>query len=105
MDPDTLTTAEGSTAMLGTAGDPAVADRGTKGAPQLTIAGRTFRSRLIIGTGKYDSPQTMMRCLEESGAEMITVAVRRVKLDRADEESLLHWLDPERVQILPNTAG
>jgi thiazole synthase len=80
-------------------------DLTTKGAAQLTIAGRIFRSRLIIGTGKYDRPETMVKCLEASGAAMITVAVRRVKLDRSDEESLLRWLDPERVLILPNTAG
>lgn len=71
----------------------------------LVLGGRIFRSRLIIGTGKYDSPQTMVRCLEASGAEIITVAVRRVKLDAADEESLLHHIDPERFLILPNTAG
>jgi thiazole synthase len=80
-------------------------DLHTRGAAQLTIAGRAFRSRLIIGTGKYDRPETMVRCLETSGAGMITVAVRRVKLDRSDEESLLRWLDPERILILPNTAG
>ncbi len=78
------------------------------GAPagkQLRIGDRAFGSRLIVGTGKYESPETMARCLEASGAEMITVAVRRVKLDASDEESLLHYLDPERVLILPNTAG
>jgi thiazole synthase len=80
-------------------------DLKTKGAPQLTIAGRVLPSRLIIGSGKYDSPETMVRCLEASGAGMITVAVRRVNLDRSDETSLLRWLDPERVAILPNTAG
>lgn len=80
-------------------------DLRTKGAPQLTIAGRVFGSRLIVGTGKHDSPETMVKCLDASGAEMITVAVRRVNLDRADETSLLRWLDPERVTILPNTAG
>ncbi|HUP01384.1 MAG TPA: thiazole synthase [Gemmatimonadota bacterium] len=71
----------------------------------LTVGGRTFRSRLILGTGKYDSPRTMVRCLEASGAEIITVAVRRVDLDASNEESLLHHLDPERFLILPNTAG
>ncbi len=71
----------------------------------LTIAGRAFGSRLIIGSGKYDSPETMVKCLDASGAEIITVAVRRVSLDRNDEESLLRWLDPEQVLILPNTAG
>lgn len=71
----------------------------------LTLGDRTFRSRLIIGTGKYDSPETMVRCLEASGAEIITVAVRRVNLDASDEESLLRHLDPAKVLILPNTAG
>ncbi|MDX1660814.1 MAG: thiazole synthase [Gemmatimonadota bacterium] len=71
----------------------------------LTLGDRTFRSRLIIGTGKYDSPETMKRVLEASGAEIITVAVRRVDLDAENEESLLHHLDPEKVLILPNTAG
>jgi thiazole synthase len=69
------------------------------------LGGRTFRSRLIIGSGKYDSPETMVQCLEASGAEVITVAVRRVKLDASDETSLLHYLDPDKVLILPNTAG
>ena len=69
------------------------------------LGGRTFRSRLIIGSGKYDSPETMVRCLEASGAEVITVAVRRVKLDASDKTSLLHYLDPDKVLILPNTAG
>ena len=69
------------------------------------LGGRKFRSRLIIGSGKYDSPETMVRCLEASGADVITVAVRRVKLDASDETSLLHYLDPDKVLILPNTAG
>jgi thiazole synthase len=80
-------------------------DLRTKGASQLTIAGRAFGSRLIIGSGKYDSPETMVKCLDASGAEIITVAVRRVNLDRTDQESLLRWLDFERVLVLPNTAG
>jgi thiazole synthase len=71
----------------------------------LELGGRTFGSRLIIGTGKYDSPEVMADALGASGAEIITVAVRRVDLDASKEESLLHWLDPERVLILPNTAG
>lgn len=69
------------------------------------LGGRTFRSRLIIGSGKYDSPEMMVRCLEASGADVITVAVRRVKLDASDQTSLLHYLDPDKVLILPNTAG
>jgi thiazole synthase len=71
----------------------------------LTIAGRTFRSRLIVGTGKYDAPGTMVDALRASGTEMVTVAVRRVDLDASREESLLHHLDPEEFFLLPNTAG
>jgi thiazole synthase len=69
------------------------------------VAGRELRSRLIVGTGKYRSPEEMVRCHERSGAEMVTVAVRRIKLDRRDPESLLRYIDPSRYQILPNTAG
>jgi thiazole synthase len=70
----------------------------------LVIAGRAFQSRLIVGTGKYkDGPQTQA-AIEASGAEMVTVAVRRVNLDRS-RESLLDFLDPERYFLLPNTAG
>src|SRR5207245_6136464 len=67
------------------------------------IAGRTFRSRLIIGTGKYRSFDEMKAAHRASGAEMVTVAVRRVPLDHSSE-SLLDHLDPA-LQILPNTAG
>ena len=70
----------------------------------LIIAGRTFRSRLIVGTGKYKSGQETARALEASGAEMVTVAVRRVNLDRS-RESLLDFIDPKRYFLLPNTAG
>jgi len=70
----------------------------------LVIAGRTFKSRLIVGTGKYkDGPQTQA-AIEASGAEMVTVAVRRVNLDRTSE-SLLDFIDPKRFFLLPNTAG
>ncbi len=70
----------------------------------LVIAGRRFRSRLIVGTGKYkDGPETKA-ALEASGAEMVTVAVRRVNLDRTSE-SLLDFIDPNRYFLLPNTAG
>jgi thiazole synthase len=71
----------------------------------LTIAERTFRSRLILGTGKYSDNLTMTRAIEASGAEMVTVAVRRVNLDRKQEEGILYHLDPERIFLLPNTAG
>jgi thiazole synthase len=70
----------------------------------LVIAGRHFRSRLIVGTGKYkDGPQTAA-ALEASAAEMVTVAVRRVNLDRSTE-SLLDHIDPTRYFLIPNTAG
>jgi thiazole synthase len=71
----------------------------------LTIAGRTFRSRLILGSGKYRDNETMVRAVEASAVEMITVAVRRVDLDRTREEGILYHLDPERIFLLPNTAG
>lgn len=70
----------------------------------LTIAGREFRSRLIVGTGKYKSGQETARAIAASGAEMVTVAVRRVNLDRS-KESLLDFIDPEKYFLLPNTAG
>jgi len=69
------------------------------------IAGRTFRSRLIVGTGKYPSHQVMRDCHAASGADMVTVAVRRVNISDRSHESLLDYIDPERIFILPNTAG
>ena len=71
----------------------------------LRIADRTFRSRLIVGSGKYKDNETMVRAIRAAGAEVVTVAVRRVDLDASKEESLLHWLDPEEFFVLPNTAG
>src|SRR5438876_5038292 len=68
------------------------------------IAGREFRSRLIVGTGKYKSGQETARAIEASGAEMVAVAVRRVNLD-GSKESLLDFIDPGRYFLLPNTAG
>ena len=70
----------------------------------LIIAGREFRSRLIVGTGKYKSFAETVRALEASGAEVVTVAVRRVNLDRT-RESLLDYIDPRKYFLLPNTAG
>ncbi|HSB75107.1 MAG TPA: thiazole synthase [Terriglobales bacterium] len=70
----------------------------------LVIAGRAFRSRLIVGTGKYKSFAETARAIEASGAEMVTVAVRRVNLDRS-KESLLDFIDPGKYFLLPNTAG
>ena len=70
----------------------------------LVIAGREFTSRLIVGTGKYkDGPETQ-EAIAASGAEMVTVAVRRVNLDRTSE-SLLDFIDPKKYFLLPNTAG
>jgi len=69
------------------------------------IGGRTFRSRLMVGTGKYQDNATMARALDASGAEVVTVAVRRVDLDRANEEGILHHLDPKQYFLLANTAG
>jgi thiazole synthase len=70
-----------------------------------TIAGREFRSRLIVGTGKYRSFQEMQRCHQASGAEMVTVAVRRVNLTDRSKESLIDYIDRSKIFILPNTAG
>lgn len=71
----------------------------------LVIAGREFRSRLVIGTGKYRSNEEMVGAIEASGVEMVTVAVRRVDLDRTKESGILYHLDPEKIFLLPNTAG
>ena len=70
----------------------------------LRIGSSELRSRLILGTGKYSSPEVMEAALEASGTEMVTVAVRRVDLDRA-KESLLDHIDPKKYILLPNTAG
>ena len=75
----------------------------------LTIAGRTFRSRLIIGTGKYPSPEVMVAAHDASAAEMVTVAVRRVQLpgrpvDEA-QQAILEHINTDRYMLLPNTAG
>ena len=71
----------------------------------LTIAGRKFTSRLILGTGKYRSMEEMVAAIEASGTEMITVALRRLDLDDPDKKTLLDHLDWGKYQILPNTAG
>ena len=70
----------------------------------LVIAGKAFQSRLIVGTGKYKDGAETRDAIEASGAEMVTVAVRRVNLDRKTE-SLLDFIDPRRYFLLPNTAG
>lgn len=74
-------------------------------ADPLVIAGRAFRSRLIVGTGKYRSFQEMQHAHMASGAELVTVAVRRVNLTDKSKESLLDYIDTSKLFILPNTAG
>src|ERR1041384_5269593 len=71
----------------------------------LRIADREFHSRLIVGTGKYRSFQEMQRCHQASGAEMVTVAVRRVNLTDRSKESLINYIDRSKIFILPNTAA
>src|SRR5437870_13868242 len=70
-----------------------------------TIGGRTFQSRLMVGTGKYRDNDTMVRAIEASGADIVTVAVRRVNLDRTKEEGILYHLDSKKYFLLANTAG
>jgi thiazole synthase len=72
---------------------------------ELVIAGRAFGSRLIVGTGKYRSLAEMARAHAASGAAMVTVAVRRVNLSDRTKESLLDYIDREKIFLLPNTAG
>jgi thiazole synthase len=71
----------------------------------LVVAGRTLKSRLIIGTGKYASYEQNARALEASGAEMITVALRRVNLSDPSQPRLVDHIDPQSYVFLPNTAG
>ena len=70
-----------------------------------TLGAHTFRSRLIIGSGKYQSFEQNLACAEASGAEMVTVALRRTKLDAPKGQGLLDFISPDRFKILPNTAG
>src|SRR5436305_14611083 len=72
---------------------------------RFTIADKTFTSRLFVGTGKYSSPSVMVQAHEASGAEMVTVAVRRVNLSDRSKESLLDYIDTSKYFLLPNTAG
>src|SRR5476649_2490062 len=73
----------------------------------LTIAGRTFGSRLLVGTGKFASNQAMATCLEASGTEIVTVALRRADLTGKDDPfaDILNFIDPKKYLILPNTSG
>lgn len=72
---------------------------------KLKIGNYAFQSRLIVGTGKYTSFEVMKRAFEASGAELVTVAIARVNLDRSGEPNLLDHIDRKRYTILPNTAG
>ena len=72
---------------------------------ELVIAGKTFKSRLMTGTGKHRSVEDLLAAVEQSGTEIITVAIRRLNLDDPSEKTLLDHLDWDRYQILPNTAG
>jgi thiazole synthase len=85
--------------MNATPGERAVAD-------SLTVAGRSYRSRLLVGTGKYRDHDETRRAIEASGAEIVTVAIRRTNIgQKRDEANLLDVLPPSRYTILPNTAG
>lgn len=75
------------------------------GTDKLVIAGREFNSRLMVGTGKYASFQQMAQAIETSGAEIVTVAVRRVNISDRSRESLLDYIDTGKYTLLPNTAG
>ena len=72
---------------------------------KLTIAGRSYASRLIVGTGKFPDLETARSAIDASGADMVTVAVRRIDLTRRNGESLLDAIDTSRIALLPNTAG
>jgi thiazole synthase len=71
----------------------------------LEIAGRRFTSRLVVGTGRYPSHDIMQQAHVASGTDMVTVAVRRVDLNARGEQSLLHWIDRDKIFLLPNTAA
>jgi len=71
----------------------------------LVIAGKAFTSRLLVGSARFPNPQTMMQAIEASGAEIVTVAIRRVNLADKSSESILQYLNPQKYFLLPNTAG
>ena len=74
-------------------------------ADDLVIAGKTFKSRLIVGTGRYRTMEDMVQAIEASGTEMVTVAIRRLDLDDPSQKTILDYIDWSKVNILPNTAG
>ena len=72
---------------------------------KLKIAGKDFSSRLLVGTGKYKNEQVAVKAIEASGAEIVTVAIRRVAIDsKLREECILNYISPEKFTILPNTC-
>jgi thiazole synthase len=92
------------TTMTTTNGGAGAGAGAGEGEDTWTLGGRTFRSRLIVGTGKYASIEETRAAIDASGAEMVTVALRRVELDRS-KPSVLDAIDRERLVLLPNTAG
>ena len=72
---------------------------------ELTIGGKQFQSRLIVGTGRYRTMEDMVEALDASGTEMVTVAIRRLDLDDPTQKTILDYIDWTRYNILPNTAG
>ena len=74
-------------------------------ADELVIGGKTFKSRLIVGTGRYRTMEDMVQAIEASGTEMVTVAIRRLDLDDPSQKTILDYIDWTKVNILPNTAG
>jgi len=76
-----------------------------KNEDKLIIAGREYKSRLMIGTGKYPDMETMREAVRRSGAEIVTVSVRLMDLDKPRQKSVLDYLDLDKVTLLPNTAG
>jgi thiazole synthase len=72
---------------------------------ELVIAGKRFSSRLMIGTGKYADPETCLAALDASGAQIVTVAIRRLDLNNPDKQNELDYIDWSRYTVLPNTAG
>lgn len=105
---ETVTVGEGDRLeivhFIGGGNAPVEAPKAPEDKP-LTIAGKTYSSRLIIGTGKYKTYEENARSLEASGAEIVTVAVRRVNLTDPSQPKLVDFIDPKKVTYLPNTAG
>jgi thiazole synthase len=95
----------GDAGRIGAGVGPVVLTVATAPDDRLLIGGRAFRSRLIVGTGKYRDFDETRRAVEASGAEMVTVAVRRVNLSGAGQPMLVDFLDPKKYVYLPNTAG